>query len=63
MLNLGKDPIWEVRERDTPRKMDILILGDQKNDGTIYKNREIRSQFGRPYNKFKLSLSSTPNQV
>ena len=32
-LNMERDLIWEVRERDTPRKADILILDDQENDG------------------------------
>lgn len=64
LQGLENDLIWEVRERDTPRKTDILIPGDQGNDGAIYKNRKIRkSQLGRQYNKFKLGLSSPPNQA
>lgn len=42
-----------------------MTLGDQENDGVIYKTGKSgrRSQFGRQYNKFKLGLSSTSNQV
>lgn len=59
---MEKDLIWEVRERDTPRKTDFLILGDQENDGAIRDVRR-RSQFGRQYDKFKLGLNSTPHQM
>lgn len=59
---MERDLIWEVGERDTPRKTDILILGNQQNDGALRDVRR-RSQFGRQYDKFKLGLSSTPHQV
>lgn len=59
---MHRDLIWVVRKRDTPRKTDILILGDQENDGAI-RDVKKRSQFGRQYNKFKLGLSSTPHQM
>ena len=56
---------WEARKRDTPRKTNIMTLGDQENDGAIYKTGKSgrRSQFGRQHNKFKLGLSSASNQV
>lgn len=59
---MERDLIWEVMERDTPRKIDILILGDQENDGAV---RDVgrRSHFGRQYDKLKLGLSSTPHQM
>lgn len=46
-LNMERDLIREVGERDTPRKTDILILVNQQNDGAVRDVR--RSQFGSEF--------------